>query len=473
VPYAAPPVGPNRWRAPQPALSWSGVRAADHFGPSCIQGIGDAGFGPWTPEYVVHGKVSEDCLTLNIWTPAKAANEKLPVLVWIHGGGFSSGSASVPIYEGAALAAKGVVFVGINYRLGVLGFLAHPELTAESPNHASGNYGLMDQIAALKWVRDNIAAFGGDPNAITISGQSAGAAAVVDLDVSPLSKGLYARAIAQSGAGLDLPVRTLGEAEQRGVEFAKSKGASSIAALRAMPADAFVMQGPEMLAFSPIADGFVLPDTPKKLLAEGRFNDTPFLTGLVADEASAFGPFYASTLAPADCDAFFSRTFGTSAAAFRDAYATKGDCGEAVKQVLRDRGVAGTVFWASARQMTSRQPVFVYLYNHTEPGPNAARYASFHSSEIPYVFGTLDKSPERGFTAADRAIADTMSAYWLNFLKTGNPNGTGLAQWPAFDASTMQIMDLGDTFRARTILDPAKLKLIKTYVDSGGRAGIL
>lgn len=201
VPFAAPPTGERRWKPPAPASSWNGVRKADALPASCQQGVTPNGFGPWTHEYVVTSAVSEDCLYLNVWTPAKTSGEKLPVLVWIHGGGFSGGSASVPIYDGSKLAAKGVVVIAINYRLGLYGFLAHPALTAESPAHASGNYGLLDQVAALQWIKANVAAFGGDPDRVTIAGQSAGAMSVHHLIASPLAKGLFAQAIAQSGSG--------------------------------------------------------------------------------------------------------------------------------------------------------------------------------------------------------------------------------------------------------------------------------
>src|SRR5262245_13266464 len=282
VPFAAPPVGANRWAPPRPAAKWKGERTADQFAASCQQGVSPQGFGPWTAEYVVQGPVSEDCLYVNVWTPAKNAPDRLPVLVWIYGGAFSSGSGSVAIYNGAALAAKGIVVVNVNYRVGVYGFLAHPGLTAESPAHASGNYGLLDQVAGLRWVRDNIAAFGGDPTKVTIAGQSAGAASVHHLIASPLAKGLFVRAIAQSGSGMGLPVPDRATAETVGKQLSAggvgsggAAGSSSsgggqpltLAQLRALSTAqldervAKLSGAGQPLRFGPVVDGLFLPDT--------------------------------------------------------------------------------------------------------------------------------------------------------------------------------------------------------------------
>ena len=472
VPYAAPPVGDLRWKAPAPPAAWDGARQATSFAPSCIQavGFGDKGFGPWTSEYVVHGAVGEDCLYLNVWTPAEGADAHLPVLFWIHGGGFAAGSGSVPIYDGAALAKSGFVVVTVNYRLGPLGFLALPALTAESPNRASGNYGLLDIVAALKWVKDNISAFGGDPSAVSIAGQSAGAMAVLDLDVSPLAGGLYARAISESGAALaGTPMPDLKTAEQGGVQFAQSVGADSLAGLRALPAAKLLanpMQGPR---FFPIVDGYVIPDAPAKRIAEGKFNDTPFLTGLNADEASGMNPKYGS-MTPDECEAYVARATGAMAARFAGLYLarSKPTCNAGAGLLARDRGIAGTYFWALARSKKSAAPTYIYLYDHVEPGPDAAHYGAFHSSEIPYVFRTLDASPSRPFAAADRAISDKMSAYWLNFVRTGNPNGGDLAKWPAFSPSKAEIMELGDRFGARPLMPATRLEAMRDYVAQGG-----
>jgi para-nitrobenzyl esterase len=469
VPYAAAPVGDLRWRAPQPAPARPGVRQADAFAPSCMQAVSPSGFGPWTAEYVVQGKVSEDCLYLNVWTPAHAAGAPLPVLFWIHGGGFTGGSGSVPIYDGAALAAQGIVVIDINYRLGAFGFLALPELSAEAPDGVSGDYGLLDVVAALRWVHTNIAAFGGDANAITIAGQSAGAALVLDLDVSPLAKGLYARAIAQSGAALNLPAPDVRQAEQFGLAFAQNRGAKALAELRALPADKILGNPMEFgLRFLPVSGGAALPKPPPVLEAEGAAHDTPFLTGLTADEASGVNPKY-SAMAPADCDAYLAATFGAQAAIARALYfnGSASACGDGVKAIIRDRGLAATENWARRRSDMVQAPVYLYFYDHTEPGPDAARYGAFHSSEIPYVFRTLNKSKARPFTGTDDAISLQLSQYWLNFVKTGNPNGAGLPAWPAFDLAKPRVMELGDKAAPRETPAPQNKSLLDGAASQG------
>jgi para-nitrobenzyl esterase len=472
IPFAAPPTGANRWRAPQPAQPWSGVRDAGHFGASCWQGVAGAGFGPWTHEYVVQDKVSEDCLFLNVWTAA-AGGARRPVLVWFHGGGFSQGSGSVPIYDGAALAGRGVVVVTVNYRLGVLGFLAHPDLTREAAGAAPGNWGLQDMVAALKWIRANIAAFGGDPDQVTIAGQSAGAIAVHDLVASPLAKGLFHRAIAESGLPSLAPTPLLAKAEEAGLAFARSKGAASIAELRAMTPGQLTGGPPQPLAFFPIADGVLLPEAPAKLYAEGRINDVPMLAGLNGDEGSAMSPAWGVS-GEAAFKALLERSYGAMAGRFAGLYPAASDAERAAasKAILRERGLAALWVWARDRVGKAKAPVYGYLYQHPEPGPQAARYGAFHSSEIPYVFQTLDKSPERGFTAADRALSLQVSTYWLDFVRAGDPNGKGLPAWPQLKLDDPQIMALGETAHAQPILEPAKLQATRDFVAGGGQPSL-
>lgn len=471
VPYAAPPTGANRWRAPRPAVRWQGVRDAKKFAPSCYQAVVPS-YGPWTREYSVSGKVSEDCLYLNIWTPAHRAGPHLPVLFWIYGGGFAIGSGSVPIYDGAALAAQGIVVVNVNYRLGAFGFLALPALTTESRTHTSGNYGLLDQIAALKWVRDNIAAFGGNPAAVTIDGQSAGAVSVIDLSVSPLARGLYTRAIAESGAGIGLAMPSLTQAERYGLGFVNRRGASSLAALRALPANKLLINPfTEGLNFEPIVDGYVLPAPVAVLMRGGRINDTPFLTGLNADEGSGTDPTY-GRLTSQGCRSYISMISGTMAATFRRLYLpATGNCNEGVETLIRDRGLVSTENWARLRAATAKAPIYLYFWDHVEPGPQASRYGAFHSSEIPYVFGTLDKAPDRHFTDADQTISVTMSRYWLDFVRGGNPNGTALARWPAYGASSV-VMELGDHFGICPDISSARRRALEEYVARGGKLGL-
>lgn len=475
IPFAAPPVGDLRWRAPQPAPAWTGTREASDFGASCMQGLLPEGRAPWTAEYVVQNKVSEDCLSLNVWTPGKTGVKK-PVMVWIHGGGFNEGSGSVLIYNGSALAGRDMVVVTINYRLGALGFLAHPGITLEAKSNGEppANFGLQDQIAALSWIKQNIAAFGGDPDNVTIAGQSAGAMAVHALVSSPMAKGLFVRAIAQSGLPTIIPIPSLAEAEKQGAQFASEKGARDLAQLRALPADAFVGSAatPGGLRFGALVDGALLPATPTEILASGRFNDVPMIVGQTANEGSAF-PGYGDG-GEAAYQAFLSRSFGSSASRFRKLYPADTDVARAqsMRTASRDRGLAMIDIWARARAATGKTSVYTYLYSHTEPGEGADRFGAFHSSEIPYVMSTLDASPERKFTLADRQLSLTISSYWVNFVHTGNPNGDGLPHWPAVTQSVVPAMNFGATTAARDILAKDKLELYRAFVAQGGTLGM-
>jgi len=419
IPFAAPPVGADRWRASRPVARWAKIRDATRFGHSCWQAVSPEGFGPWTHEYVVEGDVSEDCLYLNVWTPAKA--RKRPVLVWIHGGGFNSGSGAIPIYHGGELAKRGIVVVTLNYRLNVFGFLAHPELTKEAGPAAGANFGLQDIIASLRWVRDNIAAFGGDPSAVTVAGQSAGAGAVQALIASPASKGLFARAIIESSYPGVRPARSLAEGEKDGLAFAVEKAAPSLEALRAMSAEALQpSRGSNAIRFVPVVDGALLPLSPELALRSGRAADVPVLAGFTADEGSALSADYAGNE-----ERERSRWFAM------------------FERWARDRAGGG-----------ARTPVYGYVFAKVAPGKDSARWRAFHSSEIPYVFGTLDAAPERGWTAADRAFSNRLSSYWVNFVKTGNPNGSGLPAWRALDLAAPRLLELGDIVRPVPLSTP-------------------
>jgi para-nitrobenzyl esterase len=447
VPFAAPPVGDLRWRAPQPAAAWQGVRKADAFAANCVQNIVNVR-KPWTYEFMAHGDISEDCLYLNVWTPAKAAAERHPVLVFIHGGGNNEGSGSVPVYDGTGLAAKGLVVVTINYRLGPFGFLAHPELTKEAPYHASGNYGLLDQIAAVRWVKANIAVFGGDPARITVSGQSAGAFGVRNMLVSPLAAGQFHRAIAESGVSLSGfgTSRTLADAEKDGVRFAEAKGAAGLAQLRALaaPQIAAPVTGGAPFRWGTVIDGYALPAGEADAFASGRHNDVPVLTGINRDESGAV-PEPATT-----AEAFrrqIEQRYGDSAAAFLKLYPAGSDAEAraAVNASARDIARVTTFLWSAARARTAKTKTFTYFWNHTLPGPDAAQYGAFHTSEVPYAMNTLTQS-DRPFTDADRRIADMLSSYWANFAANGDPNGKGLPPWPAVEAVPDRTMNVGDTF---------------------------
>ncbi|MES2445383.1 MAG: carboxylesterase family protein [Pseudomonadota bacterium] len=458
IPFAASTGGANRWRAPQPAARWAGIRDATRFAADCQQDIVPhrGAIGPWTWEYLAQGPAGEDCLFVNIWTPDAPPGARLPVLVWIYGGGFTSGSGAVPLYDGAALAARGIVVVSINYRVGVYGLLAHPELTREAG--ASGNYALLDQIAGLEWVRRNIAGFGGDPGQVTIAGQSAGAASVHALLAAPRARGLFHRAIAQSGSGMGNDFPPLAAAEAQGTRFADAAGAKSLADLRALT-PAQVTAAAQGMRFGLTGGTPLLPGT-------AGTSGIPVLTGLTADEGSAIGGDYAID-SEAAIRATLDRRYGASAAAFVPLYPATdpATAAQSARLMSRERGIAAMLAWARARR-PGAAPVFAYLYTHAEPG-SAPQYRAFHSAELAYVFGTLDVTPERGFTAQDRAIAGQMGDYWANFVRTGDPNSAGAPLWPRLESG--RIMALGDRFAPMVPLRPEARAAFDAYAASGGR----
>ncbi len=478
VPYAAAPVGANRWRAPQPLRPWRGVRRARHFAPSCLQTLSPQGFGPWSSEYGVHGRLSENCLYLNVWAPAHPPHA-LPVMVWIPGGAFISGSGSVPIYAGQHLAAHGIIVVTLNYRLGVFGFLTDPALAAEAlrRHEPPGNWGLQDILAALQWVRTNIGAFGGNPHEVTLAGQSAGAIAVQDLLTSPLAHGLFERAIAESGLPNsrlpDSPMHmpTLAAAERAGARFARAKGARTSAALRALPATALSTRAAPMSSplIMPSIDGRLLPASPEQRLAAGRFLHVPVLIGMTADENTGFRDT-PERLTRAAWSARLHRRFGALAARFARLFPAHGPRARAraLRALRRAVGLAALYHWSRLHQAHSRAPVYAYLWTHREPGPHSHRWRVFHSSEIPYVFGTLAAAPQRHFTPLDQAISRQMLHYWVNFIATGNPNGAGLAHWPALTPGPMRIMRLGAHPAPQPILPPRPLRALRAYLAAGG-----
>lgn len=465
IPYAAAPVGDRRWRAPEPPAAWTAVRRADQFGSSCMQTIVEER-KPWTYEFMAHNAVSEDCLFLNVWTPAKAPDARLPVFFWIHGGGNVEGSAAVPIYDGAALARRGVVVVTINYRLGVFGFLAHPELTKEAGR--SGNYGSLDQLAALQWVRANIAAFGGDPGNVTIAGQSAGASGVHNLVASPLARGLFHRAIAESGSAYasPTPMASLADAEKVGVAFAAAKGAGGVKDLRAMPAAQLMARvgdapGP---AFRPAIDGRFLPADPIAIYARGEQNDVPELTGLNLDEGSSARDYGAIPMAQYE-QAMHARFGPTLAPEFFARYpgATQAQSGVSQIAAAREAGLASMHLWAEHRARTARHQAFTYFWTHPMPGPDSARYGAFHTAEVPYVFNTLGQS-NRPWRDEDRRLAELLGAYWVNFMKSGDPNGTGLPRWAPFAAETAVTMELGPKPGPRPVARPEALQFWRSFL---------
>ena len=472
VPFAAPPVGDLRWRAPRPPASWQGTHVADAFAPGCVQHVAGSR-PPWTEAFMHQGSTSEDCLYLNVWTAAATdRGEQRPVLVYIYGGGFSEGSGSVSLYDGEALARKGLVVVTINYRVGVFGFLAHPDLSAESTRGASGNYGLLDQVAALHWVRQNIAAFGGDPGNVTLAGQSAGAISVYLLTASPLAEGLFHRAIVQSGPGglasfgltsTRSLARPLSEAEAAGTEFAEALGGYSIQALRAMSAEDLTATGSPPMRFGPVIDGYFLPDDVSTIYAGGVQHDVPMLTGFNADEASAF-PGYGKTTAEAFRKTARAR-YGTSAEAFLALYgaSTDEEAGRAQKASQRDLAAVALRRIARERARTAKTDAYLYYFARGIPWPERPEFGAFHTAEVPYFFNNL-KHLSRPWEALDRQLADVMSSYWANFAATGNPNGEGLPTWPAYDEQKVRFMNLGDPVEPRVLTDRARLDFFEAYL---------
>ncbi len=441
VPFAAPPTGELRWRPPQPVKPWTGTRPARRFAPACPQtGVSMPGETP--PE------TSEDCLYLNIWTPADAP-ARAPVLVWIHGGGFANGSAAMPLYWGDRLARRGIVVVTIAYRVGALGFLAHPELTRESPDRGSGNYGLMDQIAALEWVKRNISAFGGDPARVTIAGQSAGAMSVSILMASPRAKGLFHRAIGQSGGFFEpvqiAPSHLLASAERDGEAFARSVGAPSLAALRRLPAEA-ILKGDLPSGAHPVIEPSVLPAPPFDAFARGAHADVPVLIGVNAQEARALTDVRDVTAA--SFAAGIGKRWGQLPPPLIAAYPFETDEEARQARIAFETDLRfGWDMWAWARlqRATGRAPVFAYRFERAPPfppgGPRAGWGAS-HFAELWYVFDHLGQEPW-AWTDGDRKLADAMAACWTSFVKTGDPNAAGLPGWPRFttDGGPLLILD--------------------------------
>jgi para-nitrobenzyl esterase len=470
IPFAAPPVGALRWKAPQSVAAWSGVKQATKYGPSCVQ---DANF---VKIFGAAPELSEDCLYLNVWTPAKSAADALPVMVWIYGGGFVGGMTGVPAYDGARLAEKGVVLVSVAYRVGAFGFLAHPALSKES-GKGSGNFGLQDQIAGLRWVRDNIARFGGDPSRVTIFGESAGGIAVSMLAASPAANGLFHRAISESGGSFGPPrfaneggasVPPLHVAEAAGQNFLITLGAADIAAARALPAEKIqAAQGPGLgatSAFWPVFDGDVLPGDQYELYTTGRFNDTPVLIGTNSDEGAMFAQ---PGTTPQVVESFIRAGFEKHAEAILAAYphATPAQAAQASKDLMRDSAFGWhTWAWALLQSRKGKGKAYVYYFDHRT---TRSVVGANHGDEIAYVFRNLNVGgvlgPPTPPRPEDIAMSELVSTYWVNFAKTGDPNGPGLPQWPAFTPADQRAMHFDAKSSARPMPNMTQLTALDDY----------
>jgi para-nitrobenzyl esterase len=484
IPYAAPPVGDLRFRAPQPPIAWDGVRKADESGAECPQGAGGGGNNPNAPK----PDMSEDCLFANVWTSAAYADEKRPVYVWIYGGGFAGGAGSDPQYDGEALARKGIVVVTFNYRLGALGFLATPELSKESGHDASGNFGLQDDIALLQWVHRNIAAFGGDPNRVTVGGWSAGAGSVGFLTMSPLARGLFERAIEESHARYDRDTelrylatsyRTLKNAEEAGVKYQEEKGAHSIKELRAMPWENLVVRGmmndesvetgsdnkPPL--FRPVLDGYVIPKDYEHTFASHSQNDVAVLAGNNRDETGAVPEDSFANRRNFNLERYDSaarRKFGPLTDEFLKLYPATDDmeANAANNEAVRDNSRISTYLWAKDWKPGTGKPVYTYFFTHR---PTGDRGGAHHGAEVLFAFDNLYLR-DTAWSDEDKKVADTMSGYWANYIATGNPNGPGLPDWPAFDSKSATVMEIGDHFAPIPVATPEQLAFWKQFFET-------
>ncbi len=459
IPFATPPVADLRWKAPQPVVPWQGVKQTTEYAPAPMQGGNPAS-----------GK-SEDCLYLNVWTPAKSDNDKLPVMVWIYGGGFSFGSTSDPVHNGEHLARKGVVVVSIAYRVGQLGFLAHPELSAENPTGVSGNYGLLDQIAGLQWVQKNIGAFGGDPTKVTIFGESAGAISVSMLCASPLAKGLFRGAISQSGGsfGPTRPttypgenMKTLEQAEHEAESYLEKAGVKTIAELRALEADK-LPSGWGLPGAWPIVDGFVITDDQYSLYEKGQYNDVAIMVGYNSDEGLSFR----AGNTPAEFVANVNTRFGPFADTLLKAYPlAENTIPRSARNLMRDAAFGWPTWsWARLQSQTGKSEVYFYYFDQHQVHPEGSEQADHgtpHGVDVPYVFMHVDTTWQ-GFTNTDVEISQIMGTYWTNFAKYGHPNGNGVPLWPAFSDTNPQVMYLGPNAYLGPVPDETSLQVMDAY----------
>jgi para-nitrobenzyl esterase len=461
IPFAAPPVVDLRFREPRPPSHWDGVRKADEFSPVCMQQPrGPAGASGPAPSPAP----SEDCLYLNVWTAAKSATERRPVIVWTYGGGFTGGAGSLAMYDGDALARKGAVVVTYNYRLGIFGFLAAPELTKESGHNASGNYALMDMATVLRWVQKNIANFGGDPKRVTIDGESAGSMLVSAMVASPQGKGLFQRAIGQSGAWMGVNIgkmTTRAQAEENGEKMVQALGAASIAELRTKPADELLKnsRGP----FGIIVDGWYVPEDLSITYENHKQNNVDVLVGSNHDEGTFF-----SRPGSGNAEQFSGtakRRFNDLADAYLKLYPASSDTEAGASQLASFRDEFGWQMreWAQLQSERGKAKAYLYYFTHVPPtAPGQPSRGATHTADLAYMFD--NPPPAATWTDVDKKLADTMSSYWVNFAATGNPNGKGLPEWPAYNQKKgAQNIVLGDTVMVGQGIDPGMLAFYDSY----------
>jgi len=473
VPFAAPPVRDLRWRPPQPVTPWKGTYHAERTAPECIQTLRAHDIN----HYFGEEATSEDCLYLNIWAPPRSASTQgMPVVVWIYGGGFTIGSASMANYSGEQLAKKGVVYVALAYRVGALGFLAHPELSAESPRHVSGNYGFLDQIAALQWIQRNIARFGGDPGNVTIMGQSAGSASVSILQASPLSRGLFHRAVGMSGGALGANMgraRPLSVAEQWGRELQTILKASSLAALRQLPADRILAMQGTTGRYGPLVDGWLLPEDPNAIFSAGKQNDVPILIGYTRDEGfDAFNQ--AMTLADYRKQA---ERWGEHSAELLRLYpaSTDADARRAALDIARDATLGLQMrTWARAQTSSGKAPAYMYLFSRVHPYAPGVKFSdhdpatigAYHTGDVPFWLQTLDSlnlfRTTRNWTAYDRELATRMSDVIVSFARAGKPSLSGI-DWPVYRSVDERVVELGDSIRVIPLPDSSKIDFLAAH----------
>ena len=478
IPYAAPPTGPLRWKPPQPAKAWKGILVAKTFPANCPQAL------------PLPGPQSEDCLGLNVWTPAQYAAARLPVMVWIHGGGFQIGASSQSVYDGAALAAQGVVLVSVNYRMGIFGFLAHPALDAESPQHASGNYGLLDMVAALQWVKRNIGTFGGDPENVTIFGESAGGTAVCLLMVVPQAEGLFQKVISESAAWMFGPISHITESwygrvpmtkfgEKLGTDLAALRAKSTAELLKTLPPPMSNSGGADRgEAYMPVVDGWVVPDDPARLFAAGKFHHVDLIAGTNADEGTLLGGPPVRNLEQ------YRKWAGQKVGPLLDKMLALYPAAEDADAHAVAEHVSGDLTFLYGTRSVLRAAAklnpntFQYQFTRVNGLGRRIHWGAFHASEIPYVWQTLPDSaygsqpsflgdfsvtPDT-YNGQDRKLSQAMSARWVAFAKTGSPNGPGLAHWPAF-ADKESYMEFSDEIAVKESLRKPQIDFMSEYVE--------